>query len=1188
MTPESKIRFAIENPRSAAEFIARVPHKARLKGEAYHEEDAVFELHETTPRTAYRARVRGTDDYEVDLFFHEGKWDAECTCPVGFECKHAVAAMLALLNGVPAEATSPPVTSAVPSPDGATGNIEADLARALGRPLDGDERRFARRVRALFNQRRHRVISQWDIQELYPHQSTARWQTRADWISSLGTEVEFWNHLSHLSREAGLRVPEFMKPITDEEAARRHIQAWKREQEIDRWRQRLEWVGSRQRAATPSVAMDFRARIATRELLLECRAEGGEKYEPVKPTRFRQLADAQEQGTLMVVAGAHTLWLLFYQRYRSGYTARFMLGEVDADRLLHALLTNPDLHERVVNITGEPLARPAEILQWRAHSPTTAEGDYVVRLTMPDGSPVTRLLVALDGRPALYVTATSVFRGPPRLPRDQGDKIEAAIPAPALESREGVEFLLRLGAELPPKLREKVRTVAMRVRIRCEITHPSDRGDLEWMYCTVEAEGDATVQAERYTVGGWRPIYERKFTAPPKQRNGIDLLDRSLMDRTPQILAPLGLNWSNLDQSWRVRVTKQFPDKFAAWFEQVPPEVKVELVGPLADLGAPPIRTSVRLDCEASGMDWFDLKVVLDVTDTQLTPEEIKLLVAARGRYVRLPDKGWRRLQFTLTGEDEDRLARLGLNAMDFGPEPQRFHALQLADDAAAALLPAARAEAIKRRAREIQTRVAPPVPASVRAQLRPYQIEGFHFLAYLGANRFGGVLADDMGLGKTVQTLTWLTWLRDQAGAERKPCLVVCPKSVTDNWRTEAGKFAPDLTVTVWRGGAVNRLRDTVVGSDLLIVNYAQLRTLADALRDVAWRAVILDEGQYIKNPTSQTARAACSLKSEHRLVLTGTPIENRLLDLWSLMTFAMPGVLGNRAEFGRRYDHAADPLARRRLSARVRPFLLRRTKQQVAAELPDRVEEDLLCEMEGEQETLYRAELKHAQQMLLAIRTQQEFDRQRFHFLTSLLRLRQICCHPALVNDKLATGPSAKLNALIELLEPLMEEGHKVLVFSQFVTLLELLRAQMQPRGWRHFYLTGETENRGDLVERFQNTEGAAVFLVSLKAGGFGLNLTAASYVVLFDPWWNPAVENQAIDRTHRIGQTRHVNAYRLLIKNSIEEKIRALQRSKSALAQDILGEENFGGSLTLDDLKFLFADDSETSGRTESTEP
>jgi len=359
-----------------------------------------------------------------------------------------------------------------------------------------------------------------------------------------------------------------------------------------------------------------------------------------------------------------------------------------------------------------------------------------------------------------------------------------------------------------------------------------------------------------------------------------------------------------------------------------------------------------------------------------------------------------------------------------------------------------------------------------------------------------------------------------------------------------------------------------------LHVLNYSQLRMLGESLVPVQWLTVILDEGQYIKNPSSQTAQVARALRAEHRLVLSGTPIENRLLDLWSLMSFAMPGILSSRAQFAKLFDAKDDPFARRRLSARVRPFLLRRTKTQVAKDLPDRVEEDLFCEIEGEQKLLYRAELKQAQQMLLKVQTQKQLNKERFHFLTSLLRLRQICCHPALVKPG-TKAASAKLEALLEQLEPIMEEGNKVLVFSQFVELLGLLKPALAERGWPMFYLAGETENRGQLVKDFQAAEGAAVFLISLKAGGFGLNLTAASYVVLFDPWWNPAVENQAIDRTHRIGQVNKVMAYRLLIKDSVEEKIRALQKTKTALAEDVLGEEKFSQSLTLSDLQFLLAD-------------
>jgi len=373
------------------------------------------------------------------------------------------------------------------------------------------------------------------------------------------------------------------------------------------------------------------------------------------------------------------------------------------------------------------------------------------------------------------------------------------------------------------------------------------------------------------------------------------------------------------------------------------------------------------------------------------------------------------------------------------------------------------------------------------------------------------------------------------------------------DNWRAEAERFTPELRVKLWSASELATFLERLAEADLHVINYSQLRIIGESLAPVQWLALILDEGQYVKNPNSQTAQIARALRADYRLVLSGTPIENRLLDLWSLMAFVMPGVLGSRVQFARMFDAKEDPFARRRLAARVRPFLLRRTKSQVAKDLPDRIEEDLFCEIEGEQKLLYRAELKRAQQMLLRIKTQKQLAQERFHFLTSLLRLRQICCHPALVKPE-SKAESAKLGALLELLEPLMDEGHKVLVFSQFVEMLALLERALADKGWPQFYLAGDTENRGELVQRFQSAEGAAVFLISLKAGGFGLNLTAASYVVLFDPWWNPAVENQATDRAFRIGQHKNVLAHKFVCRGTIEEKIDQLIESKRQLSTDL----------------------------------
>jgi SNF2 family DNA or RNA helicase len=341
-------------------------------------------------------------------------------------------------------------------------------------------------------------------------------------------------------------------------------------------------------------------------------------------------------------------------------------------------------------------------------------------------------------------------------------------------------------------------------------------------------------------------------------------------------------------------------------------------------------------------------------------------------------------------------------------------------------------------------------------------------------------------------------------------------------------------LTTTVFTPALASR-PPTDVKVQLLVANYAQLRIQPEWFRAHTWDAIVLDEAQFVKNPSSQTAAIVRTLLTAHRLALTGTPIENRLLDLWSLFAFAQPGLLGAQASFRRQYP-AEDPSATARLRRRVRHFLLRRTKAQVAPELPPRTEDEIVVDLEGAQRRLYDAELKRARAQLLGVDTNRALDAVRFNVLASLLRLRQICCHPALVSDAHADLPSAKLDALLERLEELRDEGQQVLVFSQFVTLLELIRTRLTGAGIAHLMLTGQTENRAELVDKFQSDRSQTVFLLSLKAAGFGLNLTAASYVILCDPWWNPAVEAQAIDRTHRIGQTQPVVAYRLVAADTV----------------------------------------------------
>ena len=579
-------------------------------------------------------------------------------------------------------------------------------------------------------------------------------------------------------------------------------------------------------------------------------------------------------------------------------------------------------------------------------------------------------------------------------------------------------------------------------------------------------------------------------------------------------------------------------------------------------------------------IDWFDLRVVIDVEGVNLSKAQIRQLVAARGGYVRMDDGSWMRLEIKLDPDQRDAVTRLGLDPFDLSGETHRMHAMQLADPKAAEVFDPKAWKRIKDRARDIKIDIKPGVPDSLNATLRPYQVEGYQFLAYLATNGFGGILADDMGLGKTIQSITYLLWLREyidetkDANVKIGPALVVCPKSVLDVWATEAGKFAPNLKLKILRTRDDLDLDEVNNELDILVLNYAQLRVCGDQLNKVRWLTVILDEGQQIKNPDSKAAKCARELNAENRLVLTGTPIENRLMDMWSLMAFAMPGVLGTRAYFKRRFDKRKDPSSQNRLAARLRPFLLRRTKGQVAKDLPPRTEEEVFAGMEGIQEELYKVELKRIQQALLGLDSDEAVKKNSFAILQGLMRLRQICCHPGLIDPKWLKEESAKMNALFYLLDQLREEGHKVLVFSQFVSMLDIIKMRLEVESRPFNYLTGQTKDRKGEIEKFQTTKDASVFLLSLKAGGAGLNLTSASYVILYDPWWNPAVENQAIDRTHRIGQKNKVIAYRLLTRDSVEEKIRILQHQKTALVTNTLGYEGFASNLCVDDLQFILS--------------
>ncbi|MCA9084138.1 MAG: SNF2 helicase associated domain-containing protein [Planctomycetaceae bacterium] len=577
-----------------------------------------------------------------------------------------------------------------------------------------------------------------------------------------------------------------------------------------------------------------------------------------------------------------------------------------------------------------------------------------------------------------------------------------------------------------------------------------------------------------------------------------------------------------------------------------------------------------------SDIDWFDVNAEIDFEGRTVSFPELLQALQRGDSTVRLDDG-------SLGILPEEWLEQIGmfsgLGTMD--EDSLRFSNSQ------AALLDALlssqddvefdeKFEAMRERFRSFTGIDQVEPPDSFQGTLRDYQRDGLSWMTFLRDFNFGGCLADDMGLGKTVQFIAMLMKHRE-VQEKLLPSLIVVPRSLIFNWMNECRRFGPKLKVLDYTGIDRGMLRENFNKQDIVLTTYGTVRRDIALLKDVEFDYVVLDEAQTIKNPSSQIARASRLLRARHRLALSGTPIENNAGDLWSIFEFLNPGMLGRSSAFR---THVSDPDSResRSLVARgLRPFILRRTKQQVAAELPDRLEETIYCEMEEDQRRLYDELRMHYRDSLLGAVERDGLAKAKMHVLEALLRLRQAACHPALLNRGEEEEAYAKLEFLIPHLKELVAENHKSLVFSQFTSMLSIVRHHLDEAGIEYEYLDGQTRDRQKRVTRFQEDENCRVFLISLKAGGLGLNLTAADYVFLLDPWWNPAVEAQAIDRAHRVGQTRTVFAYRMICRDTVEEKIAELQKKKRDLADAILegsDQTSILKDLSVEDLELLLS--------------
>lgn len=893
----------------------------------------------------------------------------------------------------------------------------------------------------------------------------------------------------------------------------------------------------------------------------------------------------------------------------SGLSGHDLAGEEGAEILVGALRTG---RLRFGSVEGaEIVEAPAQkaALAWRlrpdgsqsatlevAGGPDDENGDRPGEVRVLALAPPFRLCLGGDGEtascglldgPVAPRLAEALLAAPPVSPasaRTLGERLSQALDAPALPrprelaparvvARPPTPRLVLSGERLPPRY-SRYGGPGMR-------SHAEQVGiaRLSFLYDGIQVAHDERTPAATRLVDGELVRVERDTRAEQAARQRLAACELVPLSSRYDLTIPAALRSAFTTPVGAVALEDLLLLDVPAlraegWLVDIDPSYPVEavrLAGPV----------EARLE-GGSGIDWFELSMGVEIDGERVDVLEPLLDVLARipshaledvlsddgddeeEVRLRLTD---RRLLVTTFGRVRPillalaRLAgrasggRIRIGALDAGDleESERLAGLTLRWSGADTL------RSLARRLREAKSAPRPQPPACFRAQLRPYQQDGLAWLQLLREVGLGGVLADDMGLGKTVQTLAHLAIEKVQGRADR-PSLIVAPTSVLTNWAAEAARFTPDLSV-LYLQGPDRKARFTDIGThDLVLSTYPLVRHDCDVLTAQAWHLLILDEAQAIKNDKAQAARMLKRFDARHRIALTGTPVENSLMDLWSLFDIVSPGLLGDRARFVREFrtpiEAHGDADAAARLSRGLRPFLLRRTKDEVVTELPPKTEIVEMVSLNDRQRATYEGiRMMMHKKVRDAIR-RKGLARSRIELLEALLRLRQVCCDPRLAagaSARDAATSSAKLARLMELVPELVSEGRRILLFSQFTSMLALIADALDEAGIRHVSLTGRTRDRAAPIERFSAGE-VPVFLISLKAGGSGLNLTAADTVIHYDPWWNPAVEAQATDRAHRIGQDKPVFAYKLICENTVETKIEALKGRKKALADGI----------------------------------
>ncbi|WP_193598904.1 DEAD/DEAH box helicase [Microbacterium sp. YJN-G] len=669
------------------------------------------------------------------------------------------------------------------------------------------------------------------------------------------------------------------------------------------------------------------------------------------------------------------------------------------------------------------------------------------------------------------------------------------------------------------------------------------------------------------------------FRDPDAERAECRELERLWASATDVPFEPRGVRVGVATAEWAVTVLPVFEDS----------DVRVVITGRRKKYrelsGTPEISVST---VESTSPDWFDLGIIVTIDGTAIPFTPLFTALSMRRTKMVLVDGSYFSLAHPALQALRDLLDEAAdLAEWETGPRISRHQTALWADfeDLADQSEPAVSWRALAEGLRDVEQVPASAAPTGLHATLRPYQKLGFDWLAFLWQHGLGGILADDMGLGKTLQLLSLIAHARETG--ETRPFLVVAPTSVLGTWRGEAARFTPGLRVRVIEGTAARRdgrIADAVADADVIVTSYTLLRLDEDEYADVEWAGVILDEAQFAKNPATRAHRAIAALKARVKIAVTGTPLENSLTDLWALFSLTAPGLFPSARRFREEYvqpieqgkvpenEEGGDYRRRRleRLRRRIRPLMLRRTKELVAAELPEKQVQEVLVELSPAHRARYDAVLQRERQKLLGLLT--DLDRNRFTVFRSLTMLRLLALSPGLIDAADSAIASSKLDVLLEHVRELQAEGHRALVFSQFTSFLDLAAERLTADGIAHVHLDGSTRDREQVIASFRQGD-QPVFLISLKAGGFGLTLTEADYVFLLDPWWNPAAEAQAIDRTHRIGQTSRVFVYRLIAAGTIEEKVLALQQRKARLFTAVMDDEAlFSQALTADDIRGL----------------